>query len=243
MLGFAPIPLRLLRLLGWPELPPASPSEDSVVALSFDENSTGKTFADTKVRYTWEVSVDGKVHRIEFTNTKTSGKKRIFVDGRLLHEMTVFRSPNFQYSWPIGGHLLSIVPVKADGTDSIFDKASLSFASMACPSEPFASSLLEWSPSDPPCGLSLRSRRRFTSSLTASILRCAPRFRNFRAERRHHGPMALRRLLRPPDANLHLGRPLPHAVRARGAKQRGWTRQEILGKAGRGEGAMGKDMM
>eukprot|EP00435_Cladocopium_sp_Y103_P043014 s491_g12.t1 len=34
----------------------------------------------------------------------------------------VFRSPNFQYSWPIGGHLLSIVPVKADGTDSIFDK-------------------------------------------------------------------------------------------------------------------------
>lgn len=97
-------------------------TDESVVAISFDENSTGKTFADTKVRYTWEVMVDGKVHRIEFTNTKTSGKKRIFVDGRLLHEMTVFRSPNFQYSWPIGGHLLSIVPVKADGTDSIFDK-------------------------------------------------------------------------------------------------------------------------
>eukprot|EP00434_Breviolum_minutum_P034940 symbB.v1.2.030926.t1/scaffold3519.1/size65392/5 len=63
-------------------------TDESVVAISFDENSTGKTFADTKVRYIWEVMVDGKIHRIEFTNTKTSGKKRIFVDGRLLHEMT-----------------------------------------------------------------------------------------------------------------------------------------------------------
>eukprot|EP00435_Cladocopium_sp_Y103_P042513 s491_g11.t1 len=74
-------------------------TDESVVAISFDENSTGKTFADTKVRYTWEVMVDGKVHRIEFTNTKTSGKKRIFVDGRLLHEMTV-------ESWLLKMHFL-----------------------------------------------------------------------------------------------------------------------------------------
>eukprot|EP00434_Breviolum_minutum_P042506 symbB.v1.2.037835.t1/scaffold5700.1/size24414/3 len=42
--------------------------------------------------------------------------------GKPWKTLDVFRSPNFQYSWPIGGHLLSIVPVKADGTDSIFDK-------------------------------------------------------------------------------------------------------------------------
>lgn len=40
-------------------------TDESVVAISFDENSTGKTFADTKVRYTWEVMVDGKVHRTD----------------------------------------------------------------------------------------------------------------------------------------------------------------------------------
>eukprot|EP00930_Biecheleria_cincta_P039226 TRINITY_DN26985_c0_g1_i1.p1 TRINITY_DN26985_c0_g1~~TRINITY_DN26985_c0_g1_i1.p1 ORF type:complete len:959 (+),score=116.25 TRINITY_DN26985_c0_g1_i1:141-3017(+) len=98
-------------------------SDDSVIALNFKENSTGKTFADSKVRYTWELSIDGTKHTVEFTNTKTSGKKRVFVDGRLLHELTVFRSSGFQYSWPIGGHLLSIVPVQNQASTSIVDQA------------------------------------------------------------------------------------------------------------------------
>ncbi|CAE7529882.1 unnamed protein product [Symbiodinium natans] len=111
-------------------------SDDGVVAVSFNENSTGKTFADTKVRYTWELAIDGKMHTIEFTNTKTSGKKRVFVDGRLLHEMTVLRSRNFQYSWPIGGHLLSIVPVQSEGSDSMLDKVMDRVASSVdCPFE------------------------------------------------------------------------------------------------------------
>jgi len=111
-------------------------TDEGVVAVSFNENSTGKTFADTKVRYTWELAIDGKMHTIEFTNTKTSGKKRVFVDGRLLHEMTVIRSRNFQYSWPIGGHLLSIVPIQAEGSDSMLDKVMDRVASSVdCPFE------------------------------------------------------------------------------------------------------------
>ncbi|OLQ07240.1 hypothetical protein AK812_SmicGene9340 [Symbiodinium microadriaticum] len=94
-------------------------ASEGVVAVSFNENSTGKTFADTKVRYTWELAIDGKMHT-------TSGKKRVFVDGRLLHEMTVqpvIRSRNFQYSWPIGRALKR--------SDSMLDKVMDRVASSA----------------------------------------------------------------------------------------------------------------
>ncbi|CAE8641555.1 unnamed protein product, partial [Polarella glacialis] len=113
-----------VRVLGLMQLG----TDESVLALTYSENSTGKTLVDTKVRYNWEVSIDGKTHSIEFTNTKTSGKKRIFVDGRLLHESTVYRSPNFQYSWPIGGHLLSIVPVQQKTSDSMLDSVLDTFS-------------------------------------------------------------------------------------------------------------------
>jgi len=100
-------------------------SDEGVVAIDWAESSTGKSLADTKVRYSWELSLDGQFQRVEFTNSKTSGKKRVFVNGRQMHEIRVYRSPNFQYSWPIGGHLLSIVPrtsaTSAPATD-IIDK-------------------------------------------------------------------------------------------------------------------------
>lgn len=96
-------------------------SDDGVVAIQSNEETAGKTLGETKVRYTWVLSVDGEKRRLDFTNSKTSGMKRLFVDGRLQHEQRVFRSPHFQYTWPIGNHLLSIVPKQGGLIDCEFE--------------------------------------------------------------------------------------------------------------------------
>lgn len=80
-----------------------------VVALLFQESVVGKSLAETKVLYSWTLSLEGRKHTVQFTNSKTSAKKRIFIDGILHYEQKVFRSSNFQYSWPFGSHLFSIV--------------------------------------------------------------------------------------------------------------------------------------
>jgi len=85
-------------------------SDDQIVAISASESSGGKHLGDTKVRYAWSVSLSGTVHNIEFTNSKTSGKKRIFQDDRLVLEQKVYRGGKFEHSWAIGNHLLSVVP-------------------------------------------------------------------------------------------------------------------------------------
>lgn len=85
-------------------------SDEGVVAISHSENSTGKSIADTKVRYFWVLQLDGKLCRIEFANSKTSGKKRVFMDGRMINEQRCYMSQNFNYTWPVGSHFLSIVP-------------------------------------------------------------------------------------------------------------------------------------
>jgi len=85
-------------------------SDDQIVAISASESSGGKHLGETKVRYAWSVSLSGTVHNIEFTNSKTSGKKRIFQDDRLVLEQKVYRGGKFEHSWAIGSYLMSIVP-------------------------------------------------------------------------------------------------------------------------------------
>eukprot|EP00405_Crypthecodinium_cohnii_P017736 CAMPEP_0206452186 /NCGR_PEP_ID=MMETSP0324_2-20121206/19801_1 /ASSEMBLY_ACC=CAM_ASM_000836 /TAXON_ID=2866 /ORGANISM="Crypthecodinium cohnii, Strain Seligo" /LENGTH=371 /DNA_ID=CAMNT_0053922239 /DNA_START=18 /DNA_END=1133 /DNA_ORIENTATION=- len=85
-------------------------SDDGIIALGSSTATTGSVLSDSKVRYSWALSIDGRRYTVDFTNSKTSGMKRVFVDGRQIHEQKVFRSPNFNYSWPIGQHLLSIAP-------------------------------------------------------------------------------------------------------------------------------------
>jgi len=85
------------------------------VAVSATETSGGKHLGDTKVRYSWTLSLNGMMHHVEFTNSKTSGKKRIFVDGRPIFEQKVYRGGKFEHSWPLGNFLLSIVPKSGGG--------------------------------------------------------------------------------------------------------------------------------
>lgn len=86
-------------------------SDDGVIALGCTETAAGSVLSESKVRYSWVVSIDGEKHQVDFTNSKTSGKKRVFVNGRQIYEQKVFRSPNFHYTWPVGNHLFSITPV------------------------------------------------------------------------------------------------------------------------------------
>lgn len=101
-------------------------TDEGVVPLSYVEGSTGKSLDVSKVRYSWTLSLDRVAYLIDFTNSKTSGMKRVFVNGQLQHEQQVYRSPQFQYSWPLGGHLLSIVPretkQKMDLVDQMWEK-------------------------------------------------------------------------------------------------------------------------
>lgn len=85
-------------------------TDEGVVAHRFTEGAVGKSVSEAKLQYSWGLTLDGRPHTIDFTNTRTSGKKRVFVDGRLQHEAKMYMSSKFQYTWPLGNHLLSIVP-------------------------------------------------------------------------------------------------------------------------------------
>jgi len=88
----------------------APQSAEEIVAESFSETLGGKAFGESKIRSTWLLSFAGKSYNIEFTNSKASGMKRIFVNSHLQHESKVLLSPTFKYTWRLDGHVFSIVP-------------------------------------------------------------------------------------------------------------------------------------
>ncbi|CEM28418.1 unnamed protein product [Vitrella brassicaformis CCMP3155] len=90
-------------------------ADDEVTAVYHEADQVGKKVKESKVRYTWVLDLGGTSHRIDFTNSRASGMKRVLVDGHLQHENKQFRGGAFQYSWPMGKHLLSIVPDEDGG--------------------------------------------------------------------------------------------------------------------------------
>ena len=70
-------------------LSPHGGPPSTVTVLDYTESKVGKTVEASKIRYTWILAFDEHQHRIELTNTKISGKKRIHVDGYLQHQQQV----------------------------------------------------------------------------------------------------------------------------------------------------------
>ena len=42
----------------------------------------GKTFSSSKIKHTWEVTLDGKNHIVELFDSKLSGKMKVTKDGK-----------------------------------------------------------------------------------------------------------------------------------------------------------------
>lgn len=74
-----------------------------VTVLDFHEAKIGKTIDASKIRYTWVLAFGNDHHKIELTNTKMSGKKRIHVDGYLQHQQQVGGNEFF-----VGGRLFVV---------------------------------------------------------------------------------------------------------------------------------------
>ena len=45
-------------------------TDDGIVAIKGEISTGGKSLSDTKVRYEWVISVDGRKYRIDFCNSK-----------------------------------------------------------------------------------------------------------------------------------------------------------------------------
>jgi len=93
----------------------------AIVAEDCTEHSGGRSFAGSKTRFRWLLSVEGQTYNIEFTHSKASGMKRVFVDGKLKVEQQVKLACDFKYSWKIAGHDLSIVPLAKSAIDAFCD--------------------------------------------------------------------------------------------------------------------------
>ena len=93
------------------------PSAQGVVALSFEENAVGKMISDTKIRTTWRVHLTGAEKVIEFTNSRVSGRKKVFVNQKLIYEDDKFFG-SFAFTWKINQYTFAILSnAKETGMD------------------------------------------------------------------------------------------------------------------------------
>ena len=93
------------------------PLPPGVVAISFEENAVGKMISDTKIRTTWRVHLNGVEKAIEFTNSRVSGRKKVFVNQKLIYEDDAFFG-SFAFTWKINQYTLAILSnAKETGMD------------------------------------------------------------------------------------------------------------------------------
>lgn len=78
-----------------------------VIALRSEESTVGRTFAESKKRSTWRMRIDGAAYTVVLTNSRFTGRKKLVVNGRIEHDD---RLSNFEHSWHVGVHLLSVRP-------------------------------------------------------------------------------------------------------------------------------------
>ncbi|XP_026189865.1 uncharacterized protein LOC34621938 [Cyclospora cayetanensis] len=83
--------------------------DDEVEALGASVDYVGQTIESSKVKYQWHFRIANSDHRVEFFNSKISGRKKLYMDARLIHMQQQLRSSGFEYSWPCQGHLLSLI--------------------------------------------------------------------------------------------------------------------------------------
>ena len=50
----------------------------------YSMKEVGKTISSSKIKFTWEVTLDGKNHTIELFDSKLSGKMKIMKDGTMI---------------------------------------------------------------------------------------------------------------------------------------------------------------
>ncbi|KAF4662014.1 hypothetical protein FOL47_006418 [Perkinsus chesapeaki] len=93
-----------------------------LVALSAEAQGIGKTLQSTKTRYTWKIEIvddraiasggrrDYKLHILEMTYSRLSGKKKVSFDGVVRYSIQTPKSSAFEFNMVLEGRLLSIVP-------------------------------------------------------------------------------------------------------------------------------------
>ncbi|CDJ38859.1 hypothetical protein, conserved [Eimeria tenella] len=83
--------------------------DEEVEAIGASIDYVGQTIEASKVKYQWHFRIAGVNHRVEFFHSKISGRKKILMDGQLIYAQQQLRSAGFEHSWPLQGHLLSLI--------------------------------------------------------------------------------------------------------------------------------------
>jgi hypothetical protein len=88
-------------------------------AVTFTEDSVGRTFSDSKTKTTWTVQIRDESKQISLTNSRISGKKKVFVDCLLIHETSTLFG-GFTFSFRLLGTAFLIAQNAADTGYDLF---------------------------------------------------------------------------------------------------------------------------
>ena len=90
-----------------------------VVGISFEEKAIGRTLSDSKVRTTWSLSFDSRRQNIELTNSRITGKKKVYLNSELIHEESSMFG-TFTFSWRLAGRECLMLPNRQESGYDLF---------------------------------------------------------------------------------------------------------------------------
>jgi hypothetical protein len=93
--------------------------------LKFDQTEVGKLIKGSKAIYTWEMILDGNKRKVELIHSKLTGKRRIFLDGKVVAKVQRY-TYEFQYSFLIEKHYAIIIQTSPDSYELRLDNISFS---------------------------------------------------------------------------------------------------------------------
>ncbi|KAM3128750.1 hypothetical protein pb186bvf_019162 [Paramecium bursaria] len=80
----------------------------SIQATNYEVEDMGRYFKSSKKKYKWTFQLDDKSHFLELEFSYLSGKRKLALDGRTLHESMMLTS-SFQYPFTLEGFALNVI--------------------------------------------------------------------------------------------------------------------------------------
>ncbi|CAK58689.1 unnamed protein product (macronuclear) [Paramecium tetraurelia] len=80
----------------------------SIQAVNYEVEDMGRYFKSSKKKYKWTFMLEDKQHMLELEFSYLSGKRRLVLDGRVLHESMMLTS-SFQYPFTLEGFALNVI--------------------------------------------------------------------------------------------------------------------------------------
>ena len=72
-----------------------------IKTISYNKEDIGGLLKMSKQHFRWRLEIDGRLMTIELLSSKLSGRRRIYLDGKLIHERQIFE-PVFNHMFQVG---------------------------------------------------------------------------------------------------------------------------------------------